>query len=321
MHELRENAAVAETAFRDVVACCAARVRAVPLTGREIVVPDRRVIARQNKLERERLRRTAAPQEEEREFWSRYLQKYQLLRDVDDFQAYLRLAGAELGSIGPGAVLLDAGCGNGLFGLWVLRELLARREPAAGLPPVYVGVDLTSEGLREAWTGHARVLQEMGRRFGAAGAVAGTIYGQTDLDTWVLPMLEVPDALRFADHTFDKICCSLVLSYLQRPAELVREFHRVLRPGGRILLSSMKPHCDMSEIYRDFITQQLTAAELEAGRDLLREAGRIRLKEEHGFYQFYHGEELLAMLEGAGFKRGVAHLSFGGQAALAVAEK
>ncbi len=321
MHELRENAAVAEKAFRDIVATCVAQVRGLPAEAVELKLPDKRELMRQNRTERERLRLTVRNPQDERDFWAKYLEKYRLMQSVDDYQSYLSLVGRLLGEIRPRDTLLDAGCGNGLFGMWVLRTLLERAQQAES-PPVYVGLDLTLEGLRDALDLHSGYSLEHRRGPEArAGEFIGLLYGQTDLDTWGMPASEVPELLVFADNTFDKICCSLVLSYLNRPEVVLAELYRVMRPGGRIVVSSMKPFCDMSEIYRDFMDQRISESELESGRDLLRAAGKIRLKEEQGFYVFFSGEELSALLTGAGFRHCATHLSFGGQAAVAVAEK
>lgn len=319
MHELRENPEIADRAFKDVVATCLAHVRKVAAENVQLLAPDKRELMSQNRTERERLRSAVCDPQDERDFWAKYLEKYRLMESVDDYQSYLTLVGRLLGEIKPGETLLDAGCGNGLFGMWVLRTLLDRAQ-LSELPPLYVALDLTVEGLRDAQDMQARFLFEQGR--GARGLeFISALYGQTDLDTWGMPVSETPDRLLFSDGTFDKICCSLVLSYLVRPESVLSELRRVLKPGGRIVVSSMKPFCDLSELYRDFMDQQITEGELESGRNLLRAAGKIRLKEEQGFYTFFSGEELTAMLAAAGFKHCAAHQGLAGQAAVAVAEK
>ena len=321
MHELRENPAVAQQAFNDIVAVCAAHVRGIPPGGITLVIPDKKLLMQQNRAERDRLRDSVKNPDDERDFWANYLKKYRTVQNIEDYQKYIALVGQLLGEIKPGEIVLDAGCGNGLFGLWVLRTLLQNAR-LVEQPPVYVAVDLTVEGLRDAMALHVGYgLDHTRQTAHMARDGLGLMFGHIDLDTWGMPGSEVMDQLAFADHTFDKVCLSLVLSYLNRPECVLREIHRVLRPGGKLVVSSMKPFCDMSEIYRDYMDQQVTATELEAGRDLLRAAGKIRLKEEQGFYSFYSQEDLTSLLEGAGFRHCFAQQSFGGQAAVVVAEK
>jgi len=88
-----------------------------------------------------------------------------------------------------------------------------------------------------------------------------------------------------------------------------------------VVLSSMKPHCDMSVIYRDFITQQVTETEVESARDLLRAAGKIRLKEEIGHYAFFSDNELAALAGEAGFTGTENFISLGNQAVVIKAQK
>lgn len=321
MHELRENPAAAQQAFNDVVAVCVAHSRGIAPEAVVLSQPDKKMLMQQNRSERDRLRESVKNPDDERDFWAAYLKKYRTVQNIEDYQTYVSLVGRLLGEIKPGAVVLDAGCGNGLFGMWVLRTILENAR-VSDHPPLYVGVDLTTEGLRDAMSlqmGYALTHAPSPKH--EARDCLGLMFGNVDLDTWGMPKTEVMDQLAFADGTFDKACLSLVLSYLNRPECVLREIYRVLRPGGKVVVSSMKPFCDMSEIYRDYMDQQVTATELEAGRDLLRAAGKIRLKEEQGFYVFYSGEDITALLEAAGFKHCFAQQSFGGQAAVVVAEK
>lgn len=55
--------------------------------------------------------------------------------------------------------------------------------------------------------------------------------------------LQVMDAehLTFADSTFDLLCCSFGIFFLPEPLSAVNSWHRVLKPGGQIIISSFAP--------------------------------------------------------------------------------
>lgn len=321
MHEVRENPRAADEVFQRVVWACQ-QEEPFPDHGLKLRQPDQRLVLQQNRRERERLKRVAPAAEPESEFWAAYLTKFSLLEKSDDYRSYVELVGRLLGPLSPGALVLDAGCGNGLFGLWVLREALDRRTDPEVMPPVYVGLDLTEAGLADAQSRHAAVRERHRRVHGPRrrGAPPGLVYALADFER-LIPDQDPPVRLPFAEGCFDAICCSLVLSYLRRPQALLRELQRLLRPGGSLVLSSMKPYCDMSVIYRDFISQQITAQEVAAARNLLRAAGTIKLKEEKGYYAFFSEQELGAMTEAAGLKVVSAHRSLGDQANVIKAAK
>jgi len=310
-HEVRENQAVAERTFREVVGIVLKEVWGVDQVPTEIRRADHRRLFAQNRVERERLRRAIQLEKTEAEFWSEYLGKYAMLEAVSDFREYLDLVGELVGPIQPTETVLDAGCGNGLIGAWLLRHL--RAAPAPLVPAMYVGLDLTQRGLNDAMVRHAGLAAEALRQAGArVGLPMQVLYARADFDS-----LE-PDQPRempvFAGGMFDAVCCSLVLSYLKRPMDLLHEFRRIVRPGGRVVISSMKPHCDVSLIYRDFVVNQSAEVQVESARVLLGGVGEIKLKEDQGHYLFYSGPELASMLEEAGFRDPQVYASFGEQA-------
>lgn len=131
------------------------------------------------------------------------------------------------------------------------------------------------------------------------------------------------ERLPFDDGTFDRIACSLVLSYLGNPIETVREFHRVLRPGGVVVVSTMQPDFDMSRIYQQMLRRLQSdpnlplppgtdrATFLRDVREFLNSAAFLSILAEEGQFAFFSREELTSMLERAGFRRVETVTSFG----------
>jgi SAM-dependent methyltransferase len=82
-------------------------------------------------------------------------------------------------------------------------------------------------------------------------------YGRMDFtgDVWSIPA---------ADRSFDVVLCTEVLEHVPYPNETLREFARLLRPGGRLLLTApyaclphMRPHFYYSGFSREYFTAQL----------------------------------------------------------------
>jgi ubiquinone/menaquinone biosynthesis C-methylase UbiE len=147
------------------------------------------------------------------------------------------------------------------------------------------------------------------------------LYARADVETFGDAESPEGKLLQFSDGCFDKIACSLLLSYLKKPERLLKHLYRVLHPDGRIVISSMKPFCDLSAIYRDFIDQGATQTEVDSARELLRAAGAIKVKEEQGYYAFFSDEQMVSMLTQAGFQGVQCFASLGNQAYVAVGTK
>ncbi len=134
---------------------------------------------------------------------------------------------------------------------------------------------------------------------------------------------DMVERLPFADASLDRISCSLVLSYLNNPLELLREFHRVLRPGGRLVVSSMLPDFDMSRIYQRVLRRIETdpSLPLPPGMDrpafasemraFLNHAAFLTILTEEGQFSFFGRDEMCSLVERAGFRRVEDHLAFG----------
>lgn len=120
-----------------------------------------------------------------------------------------RTAREVLGALPPlgAGTLLDVGCGTG-----ILLSLARARFPGARL----IGAE-PSAGMR--------------------GVAARTLAGQD------VTLLAAPaEAIALPDASVDALTCLNVLHYLADPAAALREWRRVLRPGGPLIVQDYVPN-------------------------------------------------------------------------------
>jgi ubiquinone/menaquinone biosynthesis C-methylase UbiE len=125
------------------------------------------------------------------------------------------------------------------------------------------------------------------------------------------------------DGAYDRLVASLLLNYVREPASLLKEARRLLRPGGRLVLSTLRRDVDISRIYLDVSSELRSGAALRflgvADEQLietdlhgfLNEAARLVDLEEKGIFHFWDAEELVAQLRGAGFAKVEIEVAFG----------
>ncbi|CAN5600119.1 MAG: class I SAM-dependent methyltransferase [Pyrinomonadaceae bacterium] len=70
-------------------------------------------------------------------------------------------------------------------------------------------------------------------------AVGDEEWNYNELD-YVAPLDDLP----MANERYDAVLCTQVLEHLERPRESVCEFHRVLKPGGRLYLTAPMAHVE-----------------------------------------------------------------------------
>lgn len=310
-HEINENPDAVRFVFQKVIEFCCQDMISPPEVIRQA---DKRVLLEQNKLERNRLKEILKFSENENDFWGRYLGKFGIIEEAHYYVEYFRRMAELLGALRPNDIILDAGCGNGFYGINVIRSLLAAAPLEATVPPGvhYGAIDLTTEGLSRAYSRHVMEIIEIERSEAAKAFNGSYSYRKIDFDT-IDP--DQAQKLPFADNSVNKICCSLVLSYLKDPLCLMKEFYRILHPDGVAVVSSMKPGCDMTVLYHDFVT--VDTPDDDSGRDanqLLSAAGQIKIKQDTGDYVFFSRKELAEFADKAGFKDIREFRSFGNQA-------
>ena len=135
---------------------------------------------------------------------------------------------------------------------------------------------------------------------GGTGAVTGTLYDRSDaIHSDISPrMCRVAvnklgcaslcfdaESIPFADETIDTAVSAEMIYYLARPQRFIAEACRVLRPGGRLVLSTTNPAMTF----------------LERGRTLLRRLGFSRMFFDDGLPSFIPLDGLTEMMKKIGF--------------------
>lgn len=173
--------------------------------------------------------------------------------------------------------------------------------------------------MRRAWS--QTDLSWEGRKKVKAGAEPAL--WDLELNTLSFKNLDAPEHLPFESESVDRILCSLVLSYLDNPFETLKEFHRCLAPGGKIVLSSMQPDVDMSKIYRNLLHKLKTDQKFEVPGELNKQqfieevrhyvnsAAFLLTLVEEGQFSFFSRSEMRRLMERAGFHRVETFESFG----------
>jgi ubiquinone/menaquinone biosynthesis C-methylase UbiE len=131
-----------------------------------------------------------------------------------------RMGTLDLAALAPGEHVLDLACGTGLLTL--------AAADAVGASGKVVGTDLSGQ------------MVDVARQRAAERQLRNVTFARMDAET-----LDLPDA------TFDVVTCSLGLMYVPDPVRAVREWLRVLKPGGRVAIGvwGKRVNCGWSPVF------------------------------------------------------------------------
>ena len=267
------------------------------------VIPDLAAVEQQQRAERERLPRSEV---DLHEFWRDYLLGragglgIELMNSTTRYRDLMSTQVHAL-ELEPNSRVLDLGVGTGAFP----AHLAGQAETPDGVR--ILGVDYVRDAIQRA-----RVRSQR-----AASHGLHVDFCEFDLNGSSAFHLPV------RDDSCDRVLASLLLSYVEDPAKLLTEIRRVLRPGGKLVLSSLRPDADISGIYREGLRElesgtlrssfgDLTDAEIrEAGRSFLNDAARLLDLEEQGAFRFWDPDELERLLLKSGFSSELTSWTFG----------
>jgi len=234
-----------------------------------------------------------------RGFWRRYLLGskselgMELIANTNVYRDLMRFQIEKLG-LREAERVVDLGAGLGTF----FREIIESARADCELQ--IFAVDYVREALKRSRKGVEEIL---GQR-----AIAVTVeYLAGNLDLWnsnaFIPLKKC---------SFDAALASLVINYLRNPAKVLEGIREALRPGGRLVLSSLRKDADVSAICWNGISdlqsgkasKNLRRFEARLDRsvsEFINSAAQLLEFEESGLFTFWDAEELVNMVAGAGF--------------------
>jgi PAS domain S-box-containing protein len=314
-HGVVDHPDQARVLFRQIVAHC--RARLYPLAKEDVTAPAEGDLVHQARLELERARiHHQMGQSASVEFWRDYLDRSHSLVNFSEYWHVLDHIHRLLGPLDNNARVLDAGCGNGNFGMFLLIAASFRQERVFGESDRlhYLGVDLVSSGLEQAKSNLIRVAAELRGKFAAA------VRPQSVMKAG-LACVDLNASLPFQDGQFDRVVCNLVLGYLRDPLFTLRELVRVLAPHGKLVLTNFKPQADVSHIYRNFVSLAKGEHERQLAEETEEASATITQRSREGAFRSFDRQELAMLLISSGASQPRVYSTFANQAYIAVAEK
>jgi ubiquinone/menaquinone biosynthesis C-methylase UbiE len=227
-----------------------------------------------------------------RAFWDSYLlgrEGHLGIELMNETSSYRHLMDLQIRMLemAPGQRVCDAGAGTGPFPL----ALAERRHPGIELALV----DFVPSALKRAR-----------ERIEGSGLDIHPAYVVADL----AGRAEVP----LCTESMDRILASLLVSYVPEPQLLLEKLRGLLKPGGRLVVSSLRADADVSKLYVSGIEElkrgrarevfgALGEREVAAGaRRFLNDAARVLDLEEDGHFRFWEERDFCRLVESAGFR-------------------
>jgi SAM-dependent methyltransferase len=224
----------------------------------------------------------------------------ELLTAASDYRRFMERQ-IDLLKLQDGDRVVDLGCGTGEFSVFLAKRSHAPRVNVTAID--FIGAGLLRS--RERMAAFDRT------------ATPEVRFVKANLD------LGGSAKLPLRSGVFDAALASLLVSYVNDPAELLAEVYELLRPGGRLVISAPRRDADMSKLYADMMAElpparvrELFGIKVEAQfdaaqRQFLNEAARILTLEEAGVFTFRDESELARLVGKAGFANIETELELG----------
>jgi ubiquinone/menaquinone biosynthesis C-methylase UbiE len=150
------------------------------------------------------------------------------------------------------------------------------------LPPSGTGRRVLDAGCGSGYSLH--LYSQRGYECAGLDAAAGMVERARGLNPTVDIRLGDVEALPFEDRQFDYLLSIEVIRYLADPRTALREFRRVLRPGGLALVTAMPPLTLTGYPLVNYVASQVQIGRLSKVRQYFHSVGRLeRMFRDAGF--------------------------------------
>lgn len=174
--------------------------------------------------------------------FDRWSDNYDKAIGITTFHHFILDLAVQHSKIKDGHRVLDIGCGTGLLGLKFLQKADCS----------IVNIDKSQQMVD--------VIQDKGKQLGLGPAFVGRVMDG--------------GAIAFEDATFDLVVSTAALHHLEEKLEPLKKIHRVLRPGGQLIIGEIDldttgSHTDMARMKRILkINDQVYATRPKTFKDM-----------------------------------------------------
>ena len=235
-------------------------------------------------------------EDKERRFWELRNKIYSLF--LENFIPYRELIGTIIEKLNPVPefYILDAGCGPGIFEKIIIgKEILDLKIEA---------IDISKEIINIA---------KKKNRFS---------------NNVSFKIVDLNDKLKYRDQSFDAVVCINVLYLLQKPRDTLIDFFRVLKEGGKLMISIPKYNFNYSPLLQRHF---LRVNGIKKIRDIILFFFILVLifffefiitkRERRGRYHRFNKSDILRLFQGTNFRNLEISDCYAGQNFLIIAEK